>query len=129
MEWYLKVIRDNYANFSGRARRSEYWYFMLFNIVILILLTSLTEITELFSYLCLLYIFAIIIPLLAVTVRRLHDTGRSGWIMLLSFVPLGGLILLAFYCTDSEFGRNKYGPNPKRPYEEDINEIGKHPQY
>jgi uncharacterized membrane protein YhaH (DUF805 family) len=127
MHWYMKVLKE-YANFNGRARRSEFWYFMLFNFIIEFVLaviaggisaaaaqgstpnTSLAIIAEIPL---LLYCFAVIIPTLAVSVRRLHDTGRSGWLVLLSFVPIANIILLIFYCGDSVPGANEYGPNPK----------------
>ena len=97
MNWYLGVLQ-NYADFSGRARRTEYWMFTLFNALISIAL----------------YALAVLVPSLAVLVRRLHDTGRSGWWMLIALIPfLGGLILFVFTVMDSEPGRNDYGPNPK----------------
>ena len=121
MEWYIGVLKK-YAVFTGRARRKEYWMFILFNCIVGfaiglvggilgVMSDTLSGIT--IAILCL-YCLAILIPALAVTVRRLHDTGRSGWWLLISFVPLiGSLILLVFYVLDSQPGDNEYGPNPK----------------
>ena len=132
MEWYLKVIRDNYANFEGRARRKEYWMFTLIHILIIFALSflsgllSFSEETALISSgLIFLYIIATLIPGLAVTVRRLHDTGKSGWFYLLALIPyVGGFIILIFTIMEGDIGTNKYGPDPKRNFEE-IDDIGK----
>jgi uncharacterized membrane protein YhaH (DUF805 family) len=119
MNWYLLVLKK-YAVFQGRARRKEYWYFVLANIFImigLVLLESLilpTAPEQKLGILTGIYSLAIFIPSLAVQVRRLHDIGRTGWWLLMSLVPLiGPIVLLVFYCTDSEPGTNQYGPNPK----------------
>jgi len=113
MNWYMEVLK-NYAVFDGRARRKEYWMFMLFNIIIS---ATLLFVERLFSgpgILQTIYYFAVFIPTLAVTVRRLHDMGMSGWWVLISFVPfIGGMILLFFMTTDSDPGDNQYGANPK----------------
>ena len=99
----IKSVLGNYANFSGRARRSEYWWWVLFTI-----LWCWIPIVGLI--LALLFF----LPSLAVAVRRLHDTGRTGWWILLGLIPIiGGIVLLIFYCTDSQIGDNQYGPNPK----------------
>ncbi|WP_438350886.1 DUF805 domain-containing protein [Paenibacillus sp. FA6] len=112
MEWYLKVLK-NYVGFEGRARRTEYWMFTLFNYIALMLLLILEFIANLNSVLIVIYSVAVMLPSLAVAVRRLHDTGRSGWWYLITFIPLiGGIILLIFMCEDSEES-NQYGPNPK----------------
>src|SRR3954468_7338693 len=119
MNWYVEVLKK-YAVFSGRARRKEYWMFFLFNLIItfvLILIDSLMGTISPQSGLGLLsglYSLAVLIPSIAVTIRRLHDTGRSGWWILISLVPvLGGIVLLIFMVLDSEPGANQYGPNPK----------------
>ena len=119
MEWYLKVLRQ-YADFKGRARRKEYWMFILFNIIFsfvaIILDNALGLAIEGMGYgpLYGLYQLAIIIPSLAVAVRRLHDTGKSGWMILISLIPLVGAIwLLVLLVTDSGPGVNQYGENPK----------------
>lgn len=121
MEWYLQVWKK-YAVFSGRARRKEFWYFVLFNLVIAIALTVFDNVAGLYiskdtgtGFLSTIYSLAIIIPSLAVEVRRLHDTGRSGWWLLIAFIPLiGAIILLIYLAQDSQAGDNKYGPNPKQ---------------
>ena len=124
MEWFLKVVRDNYANFNGRARRKEYWMFYLFYIIFLIVAAVLDNILGTtfefdginigYGYLYLLFALAMIIPSLAVTVRRLHDVGKSGWMFLVALIPLiGGIWLLILMVRDSEPGTNEYGPNPK----------------
>jgi uncharacterized membrane protein YhaH (DUF805 family) len=116
MDWYLKVVK-NYAGFSGRARRKEYWMFFLFNVVISVVLAVLgavTGATTLFGAVSVLYFLALLIPGIAVTIRRLHDTGRSGWWILIGLVPLVGfIILIVFMVQDSQPGPNQYGPNPK----------------
>ena len=117
MQWYLQVLKK-YAVFSGRARRKEYWMFVLFNILIAMGLGFIDGITGMASeggmgVLGGLYNLAILIPSLAVAVRRLHDTGRSGWYLLIAFIPIiGGLILLFFMIQEGE-GANQYGENPK----------------
>lgn len=117
MNDYLEVLKK-YAVFDGRARRREYWMFVLFNIIVSIVLGVLDGILGLKSQqgagvLGGLYSLAVIIPSIAVGVRRLHDTGRSGWMMLVGLIPcLGGLILLYWMILDSG-PDNEYGPNPK----------------
>ena len=113
MEWYFKVL-TNYVGFQGRARRKEYWMFVLFNLIFSIIFAVIEVILGLAQYLTYIYALAILLPSLAVAVRRLHDTGRSGWWLLISFVPIiGGIVLLVFECTDSDPNTNKYGTNPK----------------
>jgi len=123
MNWYLKVLKQ-YADFSGRARRKEFWMFALFNAIICLTLVLITagivvgtgNMTALIGgyivYLC--YGLAIFIPGLAVCVRRLHDIGKSGWFYFISLIPLvGAIILFVFLCQDSQAGANKWGANPK----------------
>ncbi|KDN10761.1 DUF805 domain-containing protein [Gilliamella sp. Imp1-1] len=122
MNWFIDCITKNYANFNGRARRQEYWMFILFNfllnlaltIVSMILIsisTSLVSVTNIISFVAWAALF---IPSLAVAVRRLHDTDRSGWWILIALVPLiGAIVLLVFACSDSTPGSNQYGENPK----------------
>lgn len=119
MNWYMEVLK-NYAGFSGRARRKEYWYFVLFNTIISIVLAFFDGITGTFSeatgmgLLSGIYALAVLIPSLAVSVRRLHDTDRSGWWLLIALVPLiGAIVLLVFLVLDSNPGQNQYGANPK----------------
>ena len=128
MKWYLKVIK-NYAGFSGRARRKEYWMFVLFNLIFIIVAAILDNILGTtfkiemggsqsvnlhYGYLYVLYALAVLIPGLAVVVRRLHDVGKSGWMLLIALIPiLGAIWLLVLMVTDSKAGENKYGSNPK----------------
>ncbi len=118
MNWYLGTLKQ-YAVFSGRARRKEYWFFVLFNVLISIVLSIIDGITGTLSMelglgvLSGLYTLAVLIPSIAVSVRRLHDTGRSGWWLLIAFIPLIGLVLLVFMLLDGQAQENKYGPDPK----------------
>ena len=105
MNYYTKVLK-NYATFSGRARRSEYWYFVLFNIIISIVLGLIGGMLEL-GFLSNLYSLLIIVPSIAVGVRRMHDVGKSGWFLL---IPIYNLILAV---TEGTKGTNAYGADPK----------------
>ena len=124
MEWYLKVMRDNYANFSGRARRKEYWMFVLVQTIVMIGLMILDSILGLdfelqgislgYGYLYLIGLIVHFIPSLAVLVRRLHDVGKSGWFYFIFLIPLIGVLwLLVLYCTEGQKQDNKWGPDPK----------------
>jgi uncharacterized membrane protein YhaH (DUF805 family) len=119
MNWYLQVLKK-YAEFSGRARRKEYWMFALFNIIFIIVAMIIdnvakTTIGELpYGFFYIVYALAVFIPALAVGVRRLHDIGKSGWMMLLILIPIvGGIWLLILFCMDGVVGQNEYGTNPK----------------
>lgn len=125
-EYFIDTVKNRYADFKGRATRSEYWYFVLFYSIVSLILTLIdvnfinpnldlspeaamqgTVFTGIFA-------LALILPQIAVGIRRLHDIGRSGWWYLLIFIPiLGWLVLLYFYILDSQPGTNAYGPNPK----------------
>ena len=127
MNWYLKVLRQ-YADFSGRARRKEYWMFALFNFIFAIVAAILDNIFGLafegigYGVIYCLYGLAVLVPSLAVGVRRLHDVGKSGWMILISFIPLVGAIwLLILFCKDGEPGENKWGSNPKEGFEGSSN--------
>ena len=119
MDWYIQVIKK-YAVFSGRARRKEYWFFVLFNILISIALSMVDGVlgtahadtgTGLLGGI---YSLAVLIPSIAVLVRRLHDTDRTGWWALIGLIPvIGWIVLLVFVVQDSHSGQNQYGPNPK----------------
>ncbi len=122
MNYFLNTVKNHYADFSGRARRSEYWYFTLFNmlgaIALMILMVALSAASEILGMIgglaYMVWAFGLIIPGLGVAVRRLHDTGKSGWMMLIAFIPIvGSIALIVFMCTDSDPGVNAYGPNPK----------------
>lgn len=119
MNWYIKVLKK-YAVFSGRARRKEYWFFVLFNILISIVFSVIDVAVGSFSegaamgFLGGIYTLAVLIPSIAVGVRRLHDTDRSGWWFLIVLVPfVGGIIFLVFMVLDGKPGQNRFGPNPK----------------
>jgi uncharacterized membrane protein YhaH (DUF805 family) len=114
MNWYLEALRK-YAVFGGRARRKEYWMFLLFTLFIAFVLAFIEGLASGPSVVVgMIYCLAVLIPSIAVSVRRLHDTGRSGKWLLISFVPLiGGIVLLVFMVQDSHQGENQYGPNPK----------------
>lgn len=118
MDWYIRALKK-YAVFSGRARRKEYWMFVLFNIIFTIVASALDTVIfgiafEGFGPLYVVYALAVLVPGLAVSVRRLHDVGKSGWYLLVNLIPIaGGIWYLVLVCTDSQPGANKYGPNPK----------------
>jgi uncharacterized membrane protein YhaH (DUF805 family) len=131
MNWYLKVVRDNYANFQGRATRKEYWMFLLFNILFAVaamivdnMLGSVftigsgyDEVSLGYGWVYLIYGLVLLMPSWAVTVRRLHDTDRTGWWILFMIIPLIGVIVFTiFLCTDSTQGNNKYGPQPVKVF-------------
>ncbi|MCL5016511.1 MAG: DUF805 domain-containing protein [Patescibacteria group bacterium] len=119
MNYYFEVWKK-YALFSGRARRAEYWYFALFNIIAYIALWIIDALISNasaqgnFYFLTLFYDLAVILPSFAVGSRRLHDTGRSAWWLLIGLVPIAGaIVLIIFFLGDSQSGSNQYGPNPK----------------
>jgi uncharacterized membrane protein YhaH (DUF805 family) len=130
MNWYIKVIKQ-YADFSGRARRTEYWMFQLFNMLAVIGLVFIgffigatTE--SLYGMIPLiLYGLFVFVPTLAVIVRRLHDQDKSGWLIFLQFIPyVGGIIIFVFMVMEGTRGPNTYGQDPKNPDFDDIDEIG-----
>lgn len=119
MNWYLDVLKK-YAVFSGRARRKEYWFFALFNVIATIILAFVDSALGTFNMetgvgiLGMIYALAVLLPAIGVAIRRLHDTGRSGWWLLLAFLPLiGAIVLIIFFVMDSSPGENEYGTNPK----------------
>jgi uncharacterized membrane protein YhaH (DUF805 family) len=113
MEWYLTVLKK-YAVFSGRARRTEYWMFSLINFLIAFALVLVESALAGSTILYTIYALAVFIPGLAVSVRRLHDTGRSGWWFLILLVPLiGAIAFIVFMVQDSKEDKNDYGTNPK----------------
>ncbi|MCR9100340.1 MAG: DUF805 domain-containing protein [bacterium] len=107
MQYYLKVLQ-NYAVFEGRARRKEYWMFVLFNMLVSFAVGFVDGLTGI-GYLGLIYSLGVLIPSIAVGVRRMHDVGKSGWFLL---IPIYNLILAV---TEGEVGANQYGPDPKNP--------------
>ncbi|WP_433557155.1 DUF805 domain-containing protein [Pseudonocardia xinjiangensis] len=119
MQWYTKVLRQ-YVNFGGRARRTEFWMFILFSVIVgavlrlgdALLFSTSGQPTV--AWLSTIYGLAVALPTLAVGARRLHDTGRSGWWQLLAVIPvIGAIVLIVFYATAGEPSANKYGPDPK----------------
>lgn len=113
MNWYLAVLKK-YAVFRGRAQRKEYWMFVLFNFIILCFLWILEGLADGPGILPNLYNLAVLVPSLAVTVRRFHDINRTGWWILILLIPIiGFIVLLVFIVQDSQVGKNAYGPNPK----------------
>lgn len=113
MNWYLKVL-ENYAVFSGRARRQEFWMFLLFSTIVAFILPFFGRVTVGYDGIGLLYQLAVLIPSIAVSVRRLHDTDRSGWWVLIILIPiLGSIVLLVFMAQDGNQGENQYGADPK----------------
>jgi len=105
MNYYLKVLQ-NYATFTGRARRSEYWYFFLFNLIISFVLGFVGGIMDT-TVLANIYSLVVLIPSIAVGVRRMHDVGKSGWFIL---IPIYNFILAL---SEGEKGENEYGADPK----------------
>ena len=115
MHWYLHVLKS-YAEFSGRARRSEYWHFLLLNMIVAAVLAFADTVVRKilgFGFLEPIYALVVLLPSIAVSIRRLHDTDRSGWWLLLAFVPLVGLVLIWFMAEDGNAGTNRYGQDPK----------------
>ena len=120
MNYYIDCLTKKYACFSGRARRQEYWLFVLFNFIVALVagfiggfLAGATGVAA-FSFLGTVYNLAVLIPGFAVLFRRLHDIGKSGWWWLIGLVPfVGWIVLLVFCCLDGQPGENQYGPNPK----------------
>lgn len=111
----IKAVYGNYAGFSGRAARPEYWWFTLFFLIVYLgglMMASATE-SPLIQLLVLGFVLGSLVPSIAVTVRRLHDTGRSGWWYLIVLIPIiGPFVLLFFALQPSDAGPNQYGPPP-----------------
>jgi uncharacterized membrane protein YhaH (DUF805 family) len=116
VSYWKKVVLENYANFEGRARRSEYWWFTLANVVVFVALFILGAISNVFLILLFVYWLALLVPSIAVAVRRLHDTDKAWYFILLGFVPfVGGIILLVLMVLDSTSGANQWGVSEKYP--------------
>jgi uncharacterized membrane protein YhaH (DUF805 family) len=127
MNWYLKALKQ-FKNYKGRARRKEFWMFTLFHVLIILVITLINFllkyitndfegkdlIVQIIGTVMGIYILAMLIPSLSLTVRRLHDVDKSGWMILISFIPIiGGIWLLILMLTDSSSNENQYGVNPK----------------
>ena len=134
-DWWKKVVFQNYANFSGRARRAEYWNFVLVNIIIYIplyifFIVSIFNDSETFGTLSIavlgLFALFMLVPSLAVLVRRLHDLNKSGWNFLFYFIPIAGpIIMLVWLCTEGNRFPNNYGDDPKNPGIPELEFTGK----
>jgi uncharacterized membrane protein YhaH (DUF805 family) len=129
MEWFLMALKK-YAEFNGRSRRKEYWMFVLFQMIFAIVAMLLDNVlglaSESIGYGPIYGVFALamFLPGLAVSVRRLHDVNKSGWMMLIALIPLIGAIwLLVLFVTEGTRGPNKYGFDPKNP-ENELDQIG-----
>jgi len=124
IEYFKMAVTEKYAQFEGRSTRSEYWYFVLAYTLLAIVIGLISSllvyasggsgiIIWILGIGFILAIFALIIPSISLAVRRLHDTGKSGWWYLINFVPyIGGLVFIVLMCLESEPGANQYGPNP-----------------
>lgn len=119
---YKSVLTEKYADFTGRVRRAEFWWFALMNfvayigifVVALILVSISDALTSIAIILYVVYLLGVLVPGLAVAVRRLHDTGKSGWMLLIGLIPfVGPIVLLVFYLIDGQPGENQYGASPK----------------
>jgi len=107
-EWYIATLQK-YVEFSGRSRRKEFWIFTLVNFAISVILAVLG-----LDFISTLFGLAVLLPGIGVSIRRLHDIGKTGWWLLIAFIPLVGLIVLIyFYVQEGDAGPNEYGPNPK----------------
>ncbi|HFK4480310.1 TPA: DUF805 domain-containing protein [Citrobacter sedlakii] len=115
MDWYIGVLK-NYALFSGRARRKEYWMFVLINMIISAILNVIQAVIGMETpYITIIYSLAVLLPSIAVAVRRLHDTERSGWWLLISLIPIvGAIVLIVFMCQNGTAGNNRFGADPKQ---------------
>jgi uncharacterized membrane protein YhaH (DUF805 family) len=133
-DWWKKVFLKNYANFEGRARRAEYWYFNLVNMFflipfyILLIVAVFQENTFFIGITTIIFLVAalvITIPSIAVSVRRLHDTNKSGWMYLLAIVPVASLVVFIFTVLEGDKHANRYGNDPKNPNaDNELNQIG-----
>lgn len=111
MEYFLSALKK-YADFSGRARRKEYWMFILFYFIIYITLAIVDSLIGT-MFLALIFVLAMLVPSISIAARRLHDTGRTGWWQLISLIPLIGAIVLIVFLVQDSHEENQYGPNPK----------------
>ncbi|WP_329199957.1 MULTISPECIES: DUF805 domain-containing protein [unclassified Streptomyces] len=114
MHYYTDVLK-RYADFDGRARRQEYWMFVLWNIPVVVVLMVIDFALDSYPVITWIYTLAVFLPSLGVSVRRLHDTGKSGWWYLISLVPfIGGIWMLILMATEGHRGANEYGQDPKQ---------------
>ena len=116
VEAWKNVVLRNYANFSGRAGRSEFWWYVLANAIISVVLDLLENVADVFGVVSTVYWLAVLIPGVAVGVRRLHDIGKKGPWLLIVFIPLVGFLVLIYWAVqDSHRGSNEWGVSPKYP--------------
>lgn len=114
ISYWKQVVLERYAQFTGRSRRAEFWWYFLANLIISVVLNILVAIASIFVVLSFIYALAVLIPGLAVGIRRLHDTDRSGWWILIGLIPIVGIIILiVFWATDGLPGPNQYGASEK----------------
>ncbi|MBB1148552.1 MULTISPECIES: DUF805 domain-containing protein [unclassified Myroides] len=112
-ENFINILKNHYTDFNGRVRRKEYWSFTLVSFIISIIFGIVDKILGPVGFVGIIYSLAVLVPSLGLLARRLHDTGKSGWWILLSLTGIGGLVLLYFACLDSTVGPNEYGADPK----------------
>ena len=110
----IQTVLGNYANFNGRARRSEYWWYILFvDVFLAALIFASLLVSELLFVIIVIFALAVLLPSLAVTARRLHDTNRSGWWILVNLIPyIGGIVTVVLCALSGTRGPNRYGPEP-----------------
>jgi uncharacterized membrane protein YhaH (DUF805 family) len=113
MQYWLNAFTKNYANFSGRARRQEFWMYFLFQAVIIIVLNVIARSVTPVGYVYDLYLLATLVPTLAIGARRLHDTGKSGWLQLIALTGIGYIVLIVFWAGAGNAGPNAHGADPK----------------
>ena len=120
-EYFIDILKNHYCDFEGRARRKEYWMFVLWYIIIAIpigiiagIIAAVTDMPLLGSIISWVFSLAMILPSWGLAIRRLHDIDKSGWYVLIGLIPfIGGIILLVWACTEGTIGPNQYGPDPK----------------
>ncbi len=113
MKWYLNVLQNKYAAFNGRSPRIEFWNFVLINTIICIVLALIGQVIDFLSILSIIYGLAVLVPGVALAFRRIHDTDRSAWWLLVGFIPIVGfLVVLYFYIQPGTPGPNRFGPDP-----------------
>jgi uncharacterized membrane protein YhaH (DUF805 family) len=113
VNWWKVVVLQRYAQFVGRAGRAEFWWFFLATFIVSAVLNIFGRASVVFVVLGVIYSLAVLIPSIAVGVRRLHDTGRSGWWILIGLIPLVGfIVLIVFWASQPNPGPNQYGPPP-----------------
>jgi len=117
IDTWKTVVTERFAKFDGRAGRAEFWWFVLAVTIVNVILSILGQVSTIFTVVGLLWGLAMLIPSIAVAIRRLHDTNKSGWFLLIALIPLiGAIILIVFYATQGDPGPNNYGaPDPGVP--------------